>query len=116
MATTRAARSNRLALKAARPTYELRTSAWKLLADQDPDYLYVDGPKSEINVSAIAREAGLSQTTLLKLKNGDQTLTLEILACLTNLLIRHGWDRVEAQEALIKPLRFASNKARLVAL
>lgn len=102
---------------AKRPNYRLRRSAWALLADQDPKVLYQEGPTGpEPNVSAIARHAGLSQTTLLKLKNGDQALTLEVLACLTNFLVTHGWDRVEAQEALVEPIRFSKTKRRLAAV
>lgn len=115
MATTRGL-SNDSRQRQARPTYELRGTAWKLLADQDPRALYQEGINPEPNLSAIARLSGLSPTTLMKLKNGDQKLTLETLACLTNFLVVHGWDRIEAQEALIKPVRFASPKRRLVAV
>jgi hypothetical protein len=119
MAPTRASKTGRSTGRAVRPTYELRANAWKLLADQDPRLFYhVPGESldPEPNLSAIARFAGLSQTTLLKLKNKEQALTLEILACLTNLLVMHGWDRIEAQEALVKPIRFASARRRLVAV
>lgn len=116
MAPTRASKDARSVRKNGRPTYQLRASAWRLLADQDPRALCVDGANSEPNISAIARHAGLSQTTLIKLKNGDQGLTLEILACLTNLLVVYGWDRVEAQEALVKPVGFAKPRRRLVAV
>ncbi len=104
--------------RAKRPTYKLRRSAWTLLADQDPKALYQEGPKPEPNLSAIARQTGLSQSSLIKLKNDDQGLTIDILAALVNFLVTCGWDRVEAQEALLEPVRFATarSKRRLVAV
>ncbi len=99
--------------RAARPTYELRTGAWKLIADQDPQTLY-QGRDPQPNITAIAECAGLSSPNLIKFKNGQQPLTFEIFNCLTNLLVTYGWDRLEAQEALFKPLRFASRR-KLVA-
>lgn len=107
MQTARATRTKQPASKVTRPTYEVRPDAWKLLADQSPHMLY-RGRVPKPNLTAIAECAGLSPTTLMKVKKKEQPLTFEIFNCLTNFLVTCGWDRIEAQEALFLPLGFAA--------
>lgn len=79
----------------------LRAGAWRWLADLDPEAFYTQRfHPPTVNFNALAAAAGLSATSLTKLKNAKQPLTMDILDGLISLAESYGVHEDAARAAL----------------
>lgn len=82
-----------------RPKGAMSEGAWQFLADLNPA-AFRRGDGRAVNYKQIALRAGIAPTCLVKLKNGDQSLTLHIADALVALAEEFGVSDADARAAL----------------